>query len=149
MAEIKRLNESYVSEIANLEATCFSDSWSENMIRDAFYYPNAQVWGIFEEEKLVGYYAAGQVADEGELMSICVLPEFRGRGFGKMLISHMEEKLTANGVERIFLEVRESNLTARTLYKSRDFAEMGIRKGYYQDNGENAVIMMKKVLILP
>ena len=60
-----------------------------------------------------------------------------------MLIIHMEEILRRQGAERIFLEVRESNVPARNLYKSRDFAEMGIRKHYYSDNGENAIIMMK------
>lgn len=143
MAEIRKLNEGNVPEIVKLEEACFSDSWTESMVRDSFYYPNAQVWGIYEDEQLAGYYVAGQVADEGELMSICVLPEFRGRGFGKMLISHMEETLRANGTERIFLEVRESNEPAKNLYRRRNFAEMGIRKNYYSDNGENAIIMMK------
>ena len=113
------------------------------MVRSSFSYPNAQVCGLFEDDQLVGYFAAGQVADEGELMSICVLPEHRGKGYGKMLIVHMEEMLKANGTEMIFLEVRESNEPARTLYKSRGFKEIGIRKGYYQDNGENAVVMVK------
>ena len=93
MAEIKELDESYVPEITYLESVCFTDSWTETMVRDFFCYPNAQVWGVFEEEKLVGYFAAGQVADEGELMSICVLPEYRGKGYGRLLISKMEELL--------------------------------------------------------
>ncbi len=143
MAEIKKLNESHTQQIANLEKMCFSDPWTENMVRDSFYYPNAEIWGVFEDNNLVGYYASGQVADEGELMSICVLPEHRGKGYGRLLISHMEDTLRAKGTERIFLEVRESNKAARSLYKSRLFAEMGLRKGYYQDNGENAIIMMK------
>lgn len=143
MAEIKRLSEGDTAAIVNLEAACFSDGWTENMVRDSFYYPNAQLWGIYESDVLAGYYAAGQVADEGELMSICVLPEFRGRGFGKMLLNHMEETLKQLGSVQIFLEVRESNRSARNLYSSSGFKEMGIRRNYYSNNGENAIIMMK------
>ncbi|MBE7055823.1 MAG: ribosomal-protein-alanine N-acetyltransferase [Ruminococcaceae bacterium] len=143
MAEIKKLDESYISEIAGLEAVCFSDGWSEQMVRESFRYPGAEVFGIFSENKLVGYYVAGQILDEGELMSICVLPDYRGNGFGKMLMNHMDQIFIAKKASCVFLEVREGNTPARNLYKDSKFKEIGLRKGYYQDNGENAVIMIK------
>lgn len=130
-----------VRAVSEIEGICFSDPWSYETIKDGLD-GSFDSWLILEEEGTVaGYCVFRVIAGEGELLRIAVLPGFQGRGLSKKLMDQVEEYSIKKGVESMFLEVRESNHRARNLYKSYGFSEEGIRKNYYLNPCENAVLM--------
>jgi ribosomal-protein-alanine N-acetyltransferase len=81
------------------------------------------------------------IIDEAHITNLAVHPEYRGKGIGRMLLKGMIDYGIKNGIESFTLEVRESNLIAINLYSQLGFKKAGIRKGYYSDTNENALIM--------
>lgn len=99
---------------------------------------------LMEKNQIVAFAISQIVLDEATLFNIAVAPEFQGKGFGKRLLSALILQLQQRNVATLWLEVRESNLTAQKLYTSLGFNEVTIRKNYYPTpNGgkENAVVM--------
>ncbi len=97
--------------------------------------------GLISEELIIGYCGAWLVIDEAHLLSIAVKEDYRGRGIGELLLISALEDVIGRGAQTMFLEVRMSNTPARALYEKYGFARLGIRRGYYQDNNEDAVVM--------
>lgn len=139
-----------ISAIAMLEKRCFSDPWSENVIASAlgsgnyiFSYIYAAEDDLETREKLraegnvpgmIGY-ACGLISfDQCEVQRVCVLKEFRKRGFGERLMTELLTAFNAVGASSVFLEVRAGNVPARMLYEKLGFREIGTRKAYYADD---------------
>jgi len=89
---------------------------------------------------VLGYLAAHYVADDWELQYIVVAREFQRRGVATCLVNELIRQVRAHGGTHIFLEVRESNQNARALYRKLGFRETGLRKGYYPDPPEDAIL---------
>ena len=98
--------------------------------------PNSTTW-VLKKKAFAIWQAAG---DECELLSIAVEQAERGRGLAKMLMEHSHRELTARGAKSFFLEVRESNAAAISLYGKLGYEKIGERRGYYA-NGEGAAVM--------
>ncbi|MEY8337926.1 ribosomal protein S18-alanine N-acetyltransferase [Lachnospiraceae bacterium 62-35] len=138
---VRRMREDDIEEIAELERLCFSVPWSEGLLSEALE-SSVNVCFVLEEQKRAVAYGIFQLlAGEGEVLRIGVLPSERRMGLGSKVLEAMEGYARANQGERIFLEVRESNQGARMLYKSWGFQELGIRRNYYQNPREDAVLM--------
>lgn len=90
---------------------------------------------------IVGYAGMWLMVDEAHITTIAVRPEYRGKGLGELLIVGMFERALEVGARWVTLEVRVSNTVAQNLYRKYTFHAEGIRKGYYSDNNEDAVIM--------
>lgn len=130
-----------ISGVSKIEERCFSDPWSLEAVREGLE-NSLDTWLVLKEkEGILGYCVFRIIAGEGELLRIAVLPEFQGRGLSKKLMDQMVEYSRKKKAETMFLEVRESNEKARNLYRSYGFSEVGIRKDYYRNPVENAVIM--------
>ena len=130
-----------ISGISKIEERCFSDPWSLESVREGLE-SSLDTWLVLKEmEGVLGYCVFRIIAGEGELLRIAVSPEFQGRGLSKKLMDQMVEYSRKKKAETMFLEVRESNEKARNLYRSYGFSEEGIRKDYYRNPVENAVIM--------
>lgn len=141
---IKIEGQEAIGSVAELEKTCFRHPWTPEMIVQSIL-TGLDTWLILkEEEEAVGFCAFRSLSGEGELFRIGVAPAFRGRGYGKKLMDGMVEYAKKNGVESMILEVRESNEMARNLYKSYGFKEVNIRKSYYSEPNEAAVIMWNR-----
>ena len=93
----------------------------------------------------MGYAFLFALFEEGEVMNIAIAPEKRGEGLSKLLFEALLEKAKEQQVEILRLEVRQSNLPATGLYKRYGFQEYGIRKGYYTNPREDAVLMEKNL----
>lgn len=93
------------------------------------------------EEQVVGYAGMWVILDEAHITNIAIDPAFRGRRLGERLMQEMMVQSMARGAERMTLEVRVSNLPAQRLYEKLGFVSHGVRKGYYTDNNEDAMIM--------
>lgn len=140
MMTLRKMTMDDVTVLAELEKLCFSDAWSENMVRDLVDSAWDEVW-VLEAETILGYINYRFIAGEGELMRIAVLPEQRGRGYSRKLMDQMMEDAKKNQITDLTLEVRAGNEPAIGLYKAYGFAEEAVRKNYYHDPTEDALIM--------
>ena len=141
---ITRMNESHVAKVAALEKLCFSDPWSETSVASELDNP-LSLWLIAEEEGTVlGYVGSQTVLDETDMMNIAVQPECRRRGIAAALIGELVNQLRERGSHILRLEVRESNVPAIALYESMGFTQLGLRKNYYRNPKENALILGKE-----
>jgi ribosomal-protein-alanine N-acetyltransferase len=95
--------------------------------------------------RLVAFLAARQAADEAEILNIAVHPDSRRKGAASALLLAALEELGRSAIARVFLELRESNLPARSLYERHGFLSTGRRKAYYQQPTEDAVCMLRKL----
>ena len=142
--KIVPMNEGHVAQVAELEKVCFSDPWSENSVRSELSNP-LSVWLVAEENGVVrGYVGSQTVLDETDMMNIAVHPDFRRKGIAAALISELVGQLKERGSHILRLEVRESNAPAIALHESLGFAQLGLRKNYYRNPKENALILGKE-----
>lgn len=143
MIEIMRMTEDDVHEIAELEKKCFTVPWSEKSFRDEMSNKLAIYFVAKDRGKCIGYAGYWNVAGEGGITNVAVLPECRRNGIGSMLIAQMIKSAKELNLDLLTLEVRKSNIAAQGLYKKYGFDIIGERKRYYSDNGEDAWIMTK------
>ncbi|GAB6877525.1 hypothetical protein JCM13210_22530 [Thermaerobacter litoralis] len=133
-----------------IERRSFPTPWSERAftseLRDNLY---ADYIVARHGDRLVGYAGMWCILDEAHVTTIAVDPEFRGRGVGNRLLTALEERALRYGCRRMTLEVRVSNHVAQRLYLRHGFRPCGIRRGYYVDNGEDAIIMWRDRLDPP
>ena len=138
------MNESHVAQVAALEKQCFSDPWSENSVASELENP-LSLWLIAEEDGAVcGYVGSQTVLDETDMMNIAVRPDCRRKGIAAALIAELVSRLKARGSRVLRLEVRESNFSAIALYEALGFTQLGLRKNYYRNPKENALILGKE-----
>ncbi len=141
---IRSMKDQDVEQVAELERICFSESWPEHMIRSGLD-SSLDTYFIYEDHgQILGYAVLRILADEGEIQRIAVLPLYRGLGIGRKLMDAMTCFSRLKGVRAIALEVRESNQGARSLYRSYGFEEEAVRKEYYHNPTEDAVIMWNR-----
>lgn len=129
--------------IVGMEKEYFADSWSENSVK--LQIENQKVFAIKFAENLLGYCIFMVAADEGEILRIATRKDMRKSGLGKKLLTSVLSEMKKSGINEVFLEVRAGNESAIALYESIGFKELGIRKAYYKDNGEDAVLFKKEI----
>lgn len=133
-----------ISDIFKLENLIFKDPWSINSITETIDSPNeTAICACSEDSNLIGYALLSFVLDEVNINRIAVDPLYRSRGIGSCLIRSIQEMLPVQ-VNIYNLEVRQSNKTAITVYLSQGFEQVGIRKNFYSDPCENAILMTKR-----
>jgi ribosomal-protein-alanine N-acetyltransferase len=145
--ELRRLVLDDLEEIDEIERRAYPTPWSRSMFAGELSKPTSICLGAFEADgesgALVGYLIVSRYVDAWHVMNVAVDPPHRGRGIATMLLERLFE-LTANDVRRGYtLEVRVSNTTAIALYERLGFTSRGLRRGYYTDNREDALIMWK------
>lgn len=130
--------------IAALEQVCFPSPWSrESLCRDMTENQMAEYFVAELDNEVVGYLGIWLVSEEGYINNVAVSPFHRRQHVGSALIETMLEVTQEEGVRAHTLEVRASNEAAKGLYKKFGFNEAALRKGYYEDNGEDAIIMWR------
>jgi len=145
--ELRRLGLADLYAIEEIERRSYPTPWSRSMFAGELAKPSSICLGAFEAEgeggPLCGYLIVSRYVDAWHVMNVAVDPDQRGRGIATMLIERLFE-LTEEDVRRGYtLEVRVSNATAIELYERLGFEARGIRRGYYTDNREDALIMWK------
>ena len=124
-----------------VEKACFAIPWSrESFWREAAN-ENTSYTLALDGDKVIGYAGCWISFEEAQITNVAILPEYRGRGAGTQLMAAAIRAVKERGVTAMTLEVRPSNVPARALYARYGFQEAGIRRGYYHDNGEDAIIM--------
>ena len=135
----------HVAQVAELEKVCFgSAAWSENSVASELNNP-LSLWLVAEEDgHAVGYVGSQTVMDETDMMNVAVHPDCRRQGIAEKLIVALVEELRKNGSRCLTLEVRASNASAIALYEKLDFQQIGLRKNYYRNPKEDALILRKE-----
>jgi ribosomal-protein-alanine N-acetyltransferase len=150
--ELRRLVLADLREIEEIERRSYRTPWSRSMFAGELAKPSSICLGAFDADgesgKLCGYLIVSRYVDAWHVMNVAVDPDHRGRGIATMLLERLFE-LTADDARRGYtLEVRVSNATAISLYERLGFQARGIRRGYYTDNREDALIMWKDPVVL-
>jgi ribosomal-protein-alanine N-acetyltransferase len=137
--------EADLNEIVRIERACFADPWTEDSFRRLLDAHSAifQVVGYPPDGGVAGYVIAFAVGDDAELLNIAVDPRHRGKGLAGQMLDAVVIQLGGCGVKNAFLEVRESNAAARSLYRTRGFTEIGRRRNYYRRPVEDALVMRR------
>ncbi len=140
----------HVEGVMAIEAVSFgSYHWSS----DAFLAELANGLGLYsvllQGGTVLGYTGGWCVLDEGHITTVAVAPAQRGKAFGELLFTHLYTALQAMGSTTLTLEVRASNFNAQNLYYKYGFVQVGLRPKYYQDNGEDALLMTSPLLTSP
>lgn len=134
----------HIDDIMVVENLSFRIPWSRQAITEEItmnkfaVYLSAVIGG-----RTVGYAGMWHVCDEGHITNIAVHPEFRGAGIGSLLMEALIDIAYDSGITGMTLEVRRSNTVAIALYSKYGFVSSGLRKAYYADNNEDAIIMWK------
>ncbi len=142
---IVTLTSSDIKKIVDLQnLNGFTDGWTEQMLQSSFRSGNYNCFGVISKERLVAFLGLTVAADTCDIEDILVDGEFRRRGLAKQLMAYAESFVKNKGINKIFLEVRQSNSSAICLYESLGFKKVSVRKNYYS-NSENAIVYAKEI----
>lgn len=135
-----------IDEVLEIEKLSFTDPWSREMFRSEL-----EVGGgtyarmAVRDRRLVGYSLAVLIEDEAHLGNLAVHPSERRSGVGQKLLDDLLETAVGSGIIRITLEVRRSNENARKFYFRNDFIDVAMRKNYYRNPHEDAIVMLRSL----
>ena len=138
---VRLLNRDDCRALAALEGECFSDGWSVSRFRSAMEQNIFEALGVDGGSGLQAYVAVYHIVDEVEILNLGVAEEVRGKGLGRRFLRDCLAWWRMRGVTRVMLDVRPSNIAAVRLYLGCGFLEAGRRPGYFQDTGEDAILM--------
>ena len=143
--ELRRLAAGDLTAIEEIEQRSYPTPWSRSMFAGELAKPSSICLGAVDTETgaLVGYLIISRYVDAWHVMNVAVAPEYRRRGIAQTLLEQLFELTAQDGRRGYTLEVRVSNVDAIRLYERLGFVARGIRRGYYTDNREDALIMWK------
>ena len=131
--------------VAEMEQQIFSDSWSEKSVLETVQQKQSVCFAAEKAGHLLGYLLAYHAADEAEIARIAVQKEARSQGAAGKLMQALEHYCEEHKMEKLLLDVRESNEAARSFYTKNGFVEDGIRQGFYVNPSEDAVLMSRQI----
>ena len=144
--KVRCMSEMDIEAVALIEDASFTTPWTAQGFADALQNPNAYCL-VTEKQtaqqglKIAGYCVVYYAADEGEISTIAVAPECRGQGVADIMFAALKETALKHGIVTLYLDVRVSNTPARKLYEKQGFVEDGIRKHFYREPVEDAILM--------
>ncbi len=141
--QIRRMTMEDCNQVTEIEAASFSIPWSLRAFTDTVEKPNFRYFVAEDAGEILGYCGFLYVLDEAEIPNVCVKASARRQGIGRKMLEVLMTEAKKLGIAVLYLEVRESNEAAKTLYASLGFFANGIRKNFYEQPQENAVLMCK------
>jgi ribosomal-protein-alanine N-acetyltransferase len=144
--EIRRLTLADLAAIERIEQRAYPTPWSRSMFAGELAKTSSICLGAFDadaEEALVAYLIISRYSDAWHVMNVAVHDDYRGQGVATLLLNRLFELTAADDRRGYTLEVRVSNAAAIRLYERHGFVARGVRRGYYTDNREDALIMWK------
>lgn len=141
--KIQPMQKNEVDKVLKIEEQAYGDHhWSKDSFYGELSNDLAHYYSAFDlEGNLIGYAGSWQILDEAHITTIAVKPELKRKKIGEALLNKILEECYKNEIKYITLEVRASNIPAISLYEKYGFKSLGTRKGYYQNNNEDALIM--------
>jgi len=148
-AEICQVEASDLPEIIEIEMESFLTPWSKSSFLKDLTLGFSRFWAATLTEdgvrRIAGYVLAWDVEDEVHILKLATRRQYQRRGIARFLTERLLQECRQNGVRRATLEVRETNAAAQDFYRKLDFSRAGIRKGYYSDTGEDAILLKKDI----
>ena len=135
-----------LSAVSSIEQQ-ISSGWSQALIAEELQRDDSLVLVISRDEQVTGWVCSRFVANEAELLKITISEDQRRQGDGSLLLSNLFSSLRSRSIDKIFLEVRSANHSARSFYLSHGFTDTGRRINYYRQPTDDAVLMKKNLLL--
>lgn len=142
---VRRADRNDIGDISKLESACFFEPWSENAIKESLEAKTAFFVAV-KDGKIIGYTGVNAVCKEGYITNIAVYENERGKGIGTLLMDRVFSFARKESLEFVSLEVRKSNAAAIALYKKLELKEEGLRKRFYSNPTEDAIIMTRRFI---
>ncbi|MBR4205825.1 MAG: ribosomal protein S18-alanine N-acetyltransferase [Clostridia bacterium] len=143
---VEPIGEEYLRDVVAVENASFANPWSEQSFQNAFRSDLTTIYGAFGDDGILsGFACLFVIGEEAEILDIAAKPDQRRQGVGRALMLRMIEDCEKLGVKSVYLEVRVSNSAARSLYEKNGFIPQGIRRRYYTEPTEDAVVMKKTI----
>ena len=146
MIHIREMTLEDIEQVYDLEKSIFSIPWSKNSFESSVKNKNTLFIVAEEEGEILGYLGMYIFSEEADISNVAVSKQYRRQHIAKQMMDDILLKAQAAGVKHVTLEVRETNVAAIKLYENMGFVEAGIRKNYYEEPTENALIMWKQNL---
>ncbi|MFZ7133635.1 MAG: ribosomal protein S18-alanine N-acetyltransferase [Eubacteriales bacterium] len=137
------MNRKHLDAIMEIEEQSFSIRWTRNMFLEELNNPLAHYFVVKHIFRIIGYAGMWFIHDEAHITNIAIHPFYQGKGYGEKILQFLIEYARSIRIQKMTLEVRMSNTKAISLYKKQGFIESGVRKAYYSDNKEDAIIMWR------
>jgi ribosomal-protein-alanine N-acetyltransferase len=132
--------------VMGIERACFAAPWPRSVMADEIGGRSCSRVEVAEEAQgVTGFMIYWVIPPEAHLINLAVAPAARGRGIGRAMVQRLMAVAREESVSQVFLEVRASNLVAQRLYIGAGFEQIDVRRGYYADNGEDALVMYVEV----
>lgn len=142
---ITKMTENHVAQVAELEKICFgSAAWSEKSIASELKNELSYWLVAVDDGRVLGYVGSQTVLGETDMMNVAVHPDCRKQGIGQTLVNALVDGLKEKESRCLTLEVRASNAPARALYEKLGFVQVGLRKNYYRNPKEDALILRRE-----
>lgn len=142
---MEALGAAHAGVCAAVHGEAFARPWTEQAFADLLALPTTRGGILLDGAEPVGVVLLQSVAGEAEVLTIAIRPSWRRGGLGRRLLDWAMAQLAAEGVERLFLEVEAGNTAARALYAAAGFAQVAVRRGYYE-GGADALVMARALL---
>jgi ribosomal-protein-alanine N-acetyltransferase len=140
---MRRLGLGDLPAVEGVEQRSYNTPWSRTMFSGEISRPGSRCYGAFERKVLTGYLIVARYTDAWHVMNVAVDEPFRRRGVARLMLETMLRETDVDGTRGHTLEVRVSNVSAIRLYESLGFRPAGMRRGYYTDDREDALIMWR------
>lgn len=139
---IRKMTLDDIEQVIAIDRESFSLPWPERSFRfELTDNPASRCWVAEVDGKIAGMIVVWLIVDEVHVATIATHPDFRRQGIAKNLLSYALQHLSTEGAQSSFLEVRASNLVAQEMYRKFGYEESGVRRHYYRDNDEDAILM--------
>lgn len=143
---IRNMKITDLPQVMKIDSRSFPSPWTkeiyeQELLKNDF----AHYFVIVHEDEIIGYVGLWIVFDDAQITNIAIAPEYRGKGIGEKLFAFALTYAFQRGAQKLSLEVRPSNHVAKNMYKKFGLKKGGIRKNYYPDNGEDAIVMWVKL----
>lgn len=142
---IRQMQLADCAQVAAIDHACIANPWTVQDFEQAWHRSEQNYWVAVIENKIIGFAGVMTAADEADITHIAVLPEYQRQHVASSLLQEIIKQLQLMGVQTIYLEVRQHNSTAQSLYHFAKFEQVGTRKNYYTNPIEDAIIMKKEI----
>lgn len=145
MIKIDRVGLEKLDDLVEIDKNNFDDSWNKEMFKKELEHENSQYYALFNDDKIIGFIGGWYVAKEYQINKFVIDKPHQDKKLGQLfLIYVMELYKTTKGIEKSTIEVRESNKKAIKVYTKAGFDVVGRRPDYYQNNNEDAYVMIRE-----
>ena len=141
MIKIVNMTEEHIKDLAELEKECFHAPWTEKQLEEEQKSEYSLFLVALNDETVAGYVGCQTTIDGGYITNVAVFPNMRGKGIAQKLLFELNNKIKEKQLEFITLEVRVSNIPAINLYRKMNYQEVGVRKNFYRNPKEDALLM--------